>query len=49
MTTEVIPLGGQHSQGQGVGGNVHVVFPLLTRRRAVDYCRVDSSLCLASD
>lgn len=38
-----------HAQQQGRGGTVLDVFTLLTRRRAVDYCRVDSSLCLATD
>jgi hypothetical protein len=44
-----VPPGGRASQQRRPDGTLRTVCALLTRRRAVDYCRVDSSLCLASD
>jgi hypothetical protein len=33
------------SRTAGLSGSVAVVHPLLTKRRAVDFCRLNSSLC----
>ncbi|MFQ6265056.1 putative leader peptide [Kutzneria viridogrisea] len=40
-----VPSGGRPSQVEGAAGTLASVNKLLTKRRAVDLCRVDSSLC----
>lgn len=44
-----VPPDGRTSQEQGVPGTLGGVPTMLTRRRAVDYRRVQSSLCRSGD
>lgn len=43
--TRAVPSCGRSGSTLGNGGRLAAVTNYLTRRRAVDFCRVDSSLC----
>ncbi|WP_369794519.1 putative leader peptide [Kutzneria sp. 744] len=45
IDSPIIPSGGQPSHQEGAAGSLRRMAQLLTKRRAVDLCRVRSSLC----
>ncbi|MFB9611626.1 putative leader peptide [Kutzneria kofuensis] len=45
IDSPAIPSGGQPSHQEGATGSLRRMAQLLTKRRAVDLCRVRSSLC----